>query len=169
MEEKDYGMELVVDLHDCDPSTFTREAIELYFVGLCELIDMERCELHFWDDKDVPEAQRQTDPKTKGTSAVQFILTSSIVIHTLDLLKAAYLNIFSCRPFDADAAATFLRARLGPRRGTREFFAGTRRGDGDEACNTQNALFGSQELVEGVNLSAHCGTRAERRREMWFR
>ena len=107
LDENDYGMELVLDLHDCDPDTFTREAIELYFSDLCKLIDMEPCALHFWDDRDVPEAERQTNPKTKGISAVQFILTSSIVIHTLDLLRAVYLNIFSCKPFDSDAAAKF--------------------------------------------------------------
>ena len=109
----DYGMELVLDLHDCDPDTFTREAIELYFSNLCELIDMEACALHFWDDKDVPEGERQTDPKTKGTSAVQFILTSSIVIHTLDLLGSVYLNIFSCNSFDSDAAARFSAEAFG--------------------------------------------------------
>lgn len=106
-DESTYGMELVMDLHDCDPETFTRDAIEQYFSDLCKLIDMEPCELHFWDDRDVPEEERQTNPKTKGTSAVQFILTSSIVIHTLDLLRAVYLNIFSCKRFDADAAARF--------------------------------------------------------------
>ena len=68
---------------------------------------MERCDLHFWDDVGVPEAEQQTDPKTKGTSAVQFILTSTIVIHTLDLMKAAYVNIFSCKEFDTDKAAKF--------------------------------------------------------------
>ena len=113
--EYDYGMELVLDLHDCDPDTFTRDAIELYLSDLCKLIDMEPCVLHFWDDRDVPEAERQTNPKTKGTSAVQFILTSSIVIHTLDLLRAVYLNIFSCKRFDSDAAARFSAEAFGSR------------------------------------------------------
>ena len=113
LDENDYGMELVLDLHDCDPDTFTREAIEMYFSDLCELIDMEPCVLHFWDDRDVPEAERQTNPKTKGTSAVQFILTSSIVIHTLDLLRAVYLNIFSCKHFDSEAAAKFSAEAFG--------------------------------------------------------
>ena len=38
---------------------------------------------------------------------MQFILTSTIVIHTLDLMKAAYvnINIFSCKEFDTDEAA----------------------------------------------------------------
>jgi S-adenosylmethionine/arginine decarboxylase-like enzyme len=68
---------------------------------------MERCDLHFWDDVGVPEEEKQTDPKTKGTSAVQFILTSTIVIHTLELTRAAYVNIFSCKDFDTEEAAKF--------------------------------------------------------------
>ena len=102
-----YGWELILDLHGCDVSKFTRSEIEVLFERLCSLIDMERCDLHFWDDLGVPEEEQQKDPKTKGTSAVQFILTSTIVIHTLDLMKAVYVNIFSCKEFDTDEAAKF--------------------------------------------------------------
>ena len=102
-----YGCELILDLHGCDARLFNRAAIEQFFEELCVLIDMERCDLHFWDDLDVPGDEQQTDPKTKGTSAVQFILTSTIVIHTLDLMKAAYVNIFSCKNFNTDQAAEF--------------------------------------------------------------
>ncbi len=102
-----YGQEIILDLHGCDECRFTREDIERYCTELCELIDMERCDLHFWDDVGVLEHEHQSDPKTKGTSAVQFILTSTIVIHTLDLMKAVYVNIFSCKEFDTDDAAEF--------------------------------------------------------------
>ena len=102
-----YGCELILDLHECDGRLFTRAALEQFFEELCVLIDMERCDLHFWDDLDVPEDEQQTDPKTKGTSAVQFILTSTIVVHTLDLMKAVYVNIFSCKNFNTDQAAEF--------------------------------------------------------------
>ena len=106
-EVSPYGIELILDLHECDTSRFTRSAIERFFIELCDLIDMERCNLYFWDDVGVPEEEQQTDPKTKGTSAVQFILTSTIVIHTLDLMRVAYVNIFSCKEFDTDEAAEF--------------------------------------------------------------
>ena len=84
-----FGVELILDLHDCDTSTFTRESISRYLEDLCKLIDMKREELYFWDDIDIPEEERQASPHTQGTSAVQFILTSSIVIHTLDQLRLA--------------------------------------------------------------------------------
>ena len=102
-----YGAELIIDLHGCDPGTFTRESISSYFASLCELIDMKREALYFWDDLDVPVEERQTSAHTQGTSAVQFILTSSIVIHTLDQMGAIYINIFSCKDFDPDIAEKF--------------------------------------------------------------
>ena len=102
-----YGMELVLDLHECDPTTFTRDSLDSFFTELCLHIDMERCVVHFWDDVGVPVEEQQTEPHTKGTSAVCFILTSSIVVHTLDLLGAVYVNIFSCKSFDPDTAANF--------------------------------------------------------------
>ena len=109
-----YGAELILDVHGCDPNTFTRSHLDDYFTRLCDLIEMERCEVHFWDDVGVPPEEQQTSPHTKGTSAVCFILTSTIVVHTLDLLEAVYVNIFSCKGFDPEAAKIF----------TEEFFSG---------------------------------------------
>ena len=102
-----FGIELILDLPGCDASTFTRASITEYFEKLCELIDMEREDLHFWDDVGLSEEDKQTSPHMQGTSAVQFILTSSIVIHTLDQLKAIYINIFSCKVYDPKAAEKF--------------------------------------------------------------
>ncbi len=99
---KPYGYELILDLHGCDVSTFNRSSLENFFEELCNKIKMVRCDLHFWDDVDVPPEEHQSSPHTKGTSAVQFILTSTIVIHTLELLKTVYINIFSCKEFDKD-------------------------------------------------------------------
>ena len=112
-KEKPYGFELIMDLHNCDVSTFNRASLDNYFEKLCKAIDMKRCELHFWDDVGVSEEERQTSPHTKGTSAVQFILTSTIVVHTLDLLKAVYVNIFSCKPFDKAVAETVTKEWFG--------------------------------------------------------
>lgn len=102
-----YGKELILDLHSCNPEKFTRESIEKYFIDLCELIEMQRADLHWWDDLDVPEEEKSTEPHLKGTSAIQFITTSNITIHTLDILKNVYLNIFSCKDFDPEVAKNF--------------------------------------------------------------
>jgi len=107
---KTYGKELILDLHNCDVTKFTRKDLRIYFKELCKLIDMKRCELHFWDDVGVPEKEKMILPHTKGTSAVQFIITSNITIHTLDLLEKVFVNIFSCKDFNSDAAAYFTEA-----------------------------------------------------------
>ncbi len=102
-----YGKELIIDMHNCDSSTFTRKSIKKYFGLLCEKIDMKAEKLSWWDDHGLKPELQQTEPQTKGTTAVQFILTSNITIHTLDILKNAYINIFSCKDFDADVARKF--------------------------------------------------------------
>ncbi len=111
--KKPYGFELILDLHGCDVSKFNRTSLRKYFAKLCKAIAMERCELHFWDDVGVPPEERQTSPHTKGTSAVQFILTSTVVVHTLDLLKAVYINIFSCKPYDKKVAEELTKEWFG--------------------------------------------------------
>lgn len=107
MLEDFYGKELILDLHNCNPSKFNRKDIENYFIELCDLIDMEREDLHFWDYEDVPQEEIPTEPHLVGTSAIQFIKTSNITMHTLDIMKAIYLNIFSCKDFDAEEAKEF--------------------------------------------------------------
>ncbi len=104
---KSYGTELILDIHNCDPSTFNRKSIRTYFKRLCILIDMERCKLCWWDDYNVPSEEQETEPHLKGTTAIQFIKTSNVIIHTLDLLKKVYLNIFSCKDFDSKVVQKF--------------------------------------------------------------
>lgn len=100
-----FGKELILDLHECDPQTFTRKCIEEFLETLCHLIDMKRCDLHWWDDYGIPLEEQMTEPHLKGTSAIQFISTSNITIHTLDLMKNVYINIFSCKDFDQSVVA----------------------------------------------------------------
>lgn len=102
-----YGKELILDLHDCDASTFNRPMLEEYFKRLCELIDMKRCDLHFWDEEGIPVEERLTEPHVVGTSACQFILTSNIIIHALDILQKVFVNVFSCKDYDSDVVAEF--------------------------------------------------------------
>lgn len=105
-----YGKELILDLYGCDSSLFNRKTLKRFFDELCNLLDMEICDLYFWDDEGVPEEEKQTDPNLKGTSAIQFIMTSNITIHTLDLRKEVYLNVFSCKDFSAPDAEKFCKS-----------------------------------------------------------
>ena len=106
MKQK-YGTEFIIDLHNCNPKKFTRKSIKKYFVEVCKLINMEPCKLVWWDDFRVPIEERQTEPHLKGTSAIQFIKTSNITIHTLDIMKNVYVNIFSCKHFQDYALMKF--------------------------------------------------------------
>ena len=111
--EKPYGFELILDLHGCDVSTFNRESLCGYFEKLCDAIEMEREDLHFWDYEGVPAEEISNEAHLLGTSAVQFITTSNIVIHTLDLLDIIFVNIFSCKEFDRKAAETITKDWFG--------------------------------------------------------
>lgn len=114
-KNKPYGQELVLDLHGCNTTLFNRRGLTFFLQGLCTRIDMQPEDMYFWDDVGVSADEVQTDPLTKGTSAILFILTSSIVIHTLDLTGKVFINIFSCKTFDVVEAEKFCV----------RFFAGT--------------------------------------------
>ena len=109
-----YGWELQLDLQGCDVSLFNRTDIERFFIGLCDKIEMEREDLHFWDYEGVPEEELPTEKHLRGTSAVQFISTSTIVIHTLDLTGNLFVNCFSCKQFKPEVVQDL----------TEEFFKG---------------------------------------------
>jgi len=102
-----YGKELILDLHNCNPKKFTRYQLKNFFTELCEEIDMEACKLAWWDYKGYPEEYEKAPAHLKGTSAIQFISTSNITIHTLDVMERVYLNIFSCKDFDPNLASEF--------------------------------------------------------------
>ena len=103
-----YGYEVILDLANADASKFTRSALSEFLDELCiNILDVSPEERHFWDDYGLPPEQCQTNPKTKGTTVVQFLLTSNVTIHTLDILRTVYINIFVCSEFDKDRAIAF--------------------------------------------------------------
>lgn len=103
-----YGKELLLDLYGCDTDKFNRESITKWLKQLCELIDMTREDLHFWDYDGVPKEEIPYDkPHLVGTSAVQFIRTSNIIIHTIDVFGECYIDIFSCKEYDEKVAEDF--------------------------------------------------------------
>lgn len=104
-----YGKELIIDLHKCNISNFTREGMREYFFKLCEIIKMHGEDIHFWDYYGQVDEYNKAPDHLKGTSAIQFIRTSNITIHTLDVLKKVFINIFSCKDFDEHKAIDFSR------------------------------------------------------------
>jgi len=97
-----YGMEVILDLFDCDPEIIRSEkALKEFVTKLCKILKMvkygETQTPHFGHD----------EPHTAGYSLLQFIETSSITGHFSELWSSAYLNIFSCKMFDANQAIKF--------------------------------------------------------------
>lgn len=95
-----YGREILLDVVEADPNKFTREYIEAYFEYLCNALRLKRATLHFWD-YDTQEERDAAPAHLKGVSAVQFVTTSSIVVHTLDESRQVLVNVFACGEVDA--------------------------------------------------------------------
>ncbi len=111
MPENIFGWELLLDLYDCDLERISsREWIARFAVEVVDCLKMKRFGEpfieHFGHEK----------PETAGYSLVQLIETSSIVAHFSEHKRTAYLDIFSCKHYDADAVAQF----------SQEFFAAQR-------------------------------------------
>ena len=104
-----FGQELILDLYECDLKRISDgEHIRKYIVKLCdEVILMKRYKgpliEHFGHD----------NPITAGYSVVQLIETSCVSGHFSEYKKSCYINIFSCKWFDADAAAEFTKNWFG--------------------------------------------------------
>lgn len=104
-----WGMSTSVDLQECDPTTIrSRERITQYVVELCELIGMRRygdCQvIHFGEGR------------VAGYSMTQLIETSLISGHFANDSNRAYLDIFSCKPYDPKTVEKFSKEFFGARR-----------------------------------------------------
>lgn len=110
-----YGPELILDLHGCDVKTFNRKGLRDFCRALCKEIGMtpHKFRTEPWDDDGVPPEECQTLPARKGYTAIQFLMESSILIHTLELTGAAYINIFSCKEFSGKVATEFTKKWFG--------------------------------------------------------
>lgn len=95
-----WGKETVIDLSGCDGERITSAAsISQYFNDLCDLIDMKQHR--------EPIIEHFGEGDFVGFTAVQLITTSSITAHFAERSNEAYINIFSCKEYDAKAAADF--------------------------------------------------------------
>lgn len=98
-----WGLLTSVDLYGCNPEIIRdSEKIRRYVIELCDLIEMKRfgeCQVvHFGEDE-----------RVAGFSMVQLIETSLISGHFANLTNAAYIDVFSCKPYDPDQVARFTK------------------------------------------------------------
>jgi len=106
-----FGLEVVLDLHECDPKVIrSGKKLAQYATRLCRILNMKKYGKTFLPHFGYNEAH------TAGYSMLQFIETSSITGHFSELWNSAYINIFSCRAFDTQKAVDFTVSFFGSKR-----------------------------------------------------
>ncbi|OIO37637.1 MAG: hypothetical protein AUJ75_03875 [Candidatus Omnitrophica bacterium CG1_02_49_10] len=104
MRKSIYGKELILDLHDCDLDVISsKKKLAEYATKICKILKMKKY------GKTLLPYFGLKKPYTQGYSMLQFIETSSITGHFSEHWKTAYINIFSCMPFDRARAREFTR------------------------------------------------------------
>lgn len=103
VNEKPWGIEALINIYGCDKELISDEnSVFEYLVQLVDLIKMNA-----YGD---PIIERFGTGNLLGISFVQLIHTSCIVGHISEETGTIYLDIFSCREYDADVAAEFTRS-----------------------------------------------------------
>lgn len=107
-----WGISTAIDLYNCDPvSIRSKQIITDYVNKLVKLIDMNKF-------GDVQIVNFGEDPKVSGFTMIQMIETSLISAHFANQSNSAYIDIFSCKPYNAPRAVYF----------TKKFFGATKFG-----------------------------------------
>ena len=101
---KIFGQELILDLYDCDHETIcSGKKIKEFSEKLCDLIEMKRYGEPFI------ERFAEHSQIAAGYSLAQMIETSLVSGHFSEYWNRVYLNIFSCKEFDANKATNFAK------------------------------------------------------------
>lgn len=102
-----WGWHLMLDCNGCNlEAVSSKVRIERWLIDLVKKIDMTAV------GSPNIEYLCKGDPK-EGWTAMQMISTSSIVGHFMNT-GSCYIDIFSCKPFDLDAAQACVVAWFGP-------------------------------------------------------
>ena len=93
-----WGMLAAIDLHGCDRERLADpDTLRRFVPAVIAAIGMRaHGPLHL---------ERFGDDDLAGWSAMQFIETSSVTLHADEVWGRCFVDVFSCRPFDADVAA----------------------------------------------------------------
>ena len=106
-----FGYHLMLDCHACDvPSIQSRDNVYDWIKKLVKDIDMEPIgEPHI-------EYTAAEFPDKAGFTAIQVIVTSSIVAHFIDSTGDVYIDVFSCKSFDNDIVIGTIKDAFQPKR-----------------------------------------------------
>lgn len=93
-----WGLLAAIDLHGCPPGPVADpDTIRAFVPALIDAIGMRA--------HGPLLLERFGDGDLEGWSAMQFIETSSITVHADEVSGRCFIDVFSCRPFDAELAA----------------------------------------------------------------
>ncbi|MDP2812528.1 MAG: S-adenosylmethionine decarboxylase [bacterium] len=100
MKKKIWGQLLSIDLYDCDRYALThKKELGKFCLALCKEIKMV--------PYGKPIVKRFGDGELEGNSAVQLIYTSNITVHCDEIYNRVFIDIFSCKTFNAPRAKKF--------------------------------------------------------------
>ena len=97
------GISSMFDCQGCNNKIKNKKEIQKYVYELCNLIDVKRngdCRIKYFGEHD----------RFAGLSMIQFIETSLISGHFSDSTESAYIDIFSCKPYDTLKVLEFTKA-----------------------------------------------------------
>lgn len=101
IKESVWGVSASIDIYNCNPETIRNaDKIRQFVRELCELIGMRR----FGETEVVHFGEEE---RVAGFSMVQFIETSLISAHFANMTNTTYLDVFSCKAYDAEVVADF--------------------------------------------------------------
>lgn len=102
--KKIFGKELILDLYECNPKSIrSKKKILEYSNKLCKLIKVKKY------GKPIIERFALHLDYAAGYSLAQLIESSLVSGHFSELWNRAFINIFSCKDFDAKKAASFTK------------------------------------------------------------
>lgn len=101
-----YGKHLVLSAAGCNELLLKEEAIAEFLTSLVEKIDM----VAYGE----PLVARFGSGIEDGISAVQLIETSAITVHTNDMARDLYLDVFSCKGYNELEVADFVEQSFRP-------------------------------------------------------
>lgn len=104
-----WGWHLLLDIKSCDIDSITNaEHLAGFLTALVERIDM----VAYGDP--IIQHFATHDPEKAGYSIVQLIETSNITGHFVDKNGDAYIDVFSCKPFQPEDVIAVVREFFAP-------------------------------------------------------
>ena len=103
---KHYGKHVILTASGCNAALLEKSKIADFCRDMVKRIDM----VPFGE----PFVERFGEDDEVGISAVQLIQTSAITIHTNDEARDMYLDVFSCKDFEAEIVLACVKDWFAP-------------------------------------------------------